>query len=56
MATRKPKAEQTAGSYIVQSPLDHDGERYAPGDSVELSEDQAKPLLEAKVISPAAAT
>ncbi|MGH7186882.1 MAG: hypothetical protein ACREIB_11480 [Pseudomonadota bacterium] len=31
--------------YLVISPLDHDGKRYAIGHSVKLSAEQAEPLL-----------
>lgn len=44
MATAK-KADQAKSTYRVISPLDHDQERYAIGDDVELTEDLAKPLL-----------
>lgn len=30
--------------YIAVRPIRHDGEKYAPGDSIELSKDQAAPL------------
>lgn len=32
--------------YKVESPLLHDGTRYAPGDTVEMAEDAAEPLVE----------
>ena len=31
--------------YKVLTPVDHDGERYEPGKSIELEDVQAKPLL-----------
>lgn len=40
-------------SYIVQSPLDHDQKRYMPGSTVELTEEQAAPLLAAAVVEAA---
>ena len=53
MAAAKPKAaakltKREPGDvkpYEVVSPLDHDGERYAIGDQVELSDLHAAPLL-----------
>lgn len=41
----REQAEQAA-VYSVLSPLDHDGVRYAIGETVELSEAQAAPLLD----------
>ena len=41
--------------YEVASPLDHDGTRYAIGESITLSEAQAKELLGHTVIGPVAA-
>lgn len=54
MATKKSAAgtQQPTATYVVQSPLDHDNDRYAAGDTVELTEEQAKPLLELRVIKP----
>lgn len=49
MATRKPRtagAEPAASTvYVVLDPLRHDGVDYAPDDEIELTEDQAAPLL-----------
>ncbi|MEY2686664.1 MAG: hypothetical protein RL375_862 [Pseudomonadota bacterium] len=39
-----PAAPATA-DYLVVSPLDHDGTRYAPGSTIALTERQAAPLL-----------
>lgn len=57
MATRNtPRAEKAATKpYTVLSPLDHDGEPYKRDDQVELTEDQARPLLDLKVVQPAPA-
>lgn len=55
MATSKKaaaRADQPTATYTVQSPLDHDNDRYAAGDTVDLTEEQAKPLLELRVIKP----
>ncbi|MGE0671965.1 MAG: hypothetical protein AB7O64_02810 [Methylibium sp.] len=41
--------------YTVKSPLDHDGKRYAIGKSVELTEEEAEPLLGHTVELPPAA-
>lgn len=38
-------------TYTVKSPLRHDGELYAEGDSVEMAAKTAKPLLEAGVLT-----
>ncbi len=45
---------ETKIAYPVLSPLNLDGERYAEGDTVELTESQAAELLQAKVIGEAA--
>lgn len=53
MATTKPArktpetkaAAATTARYEVVSPLRHDGEPYAVGDEIDLSEAQAAPLL-----------
>ena len=45
---RTRKAAQADGetkTFDVISPLDHDQERYEPGEQVELTEAQAAPLL-----------
>lgn len=57
-AARNPKAaraEQTRATYTVASPLEHDGDLYAPGDPVELTEAEAAPLLAGGVVTAAAA-
>lgn len=53
-AARAAKAETKL--YDVQSNLDHDGEPYVAGDQVELTADQAKPLIDLQVVKLAAAT
>ena len=52
MATKKTNvvtinatAEVAGADHLVLSPLDHDGERYEPGDTVHLTPAQAAPLL-----------
>lgn len=47
MATAKKTASANApkATYIVTSPLEHDLERYEVGAEIELTEDQAEPLL-----------
>lgn len=48
MATASKKAgaaAQATSTYTVTSPLEHDGELYAVGDPVELTDAQAAPLL-----------
>lgn len=45
MATKPTKDGGDAKPYIVISPLDHDGQRYMPGDQVELTDTQAAPLM-----------
>jgi len=51
MATAAPKtpeaqaAKATKKRYVVISPLRHDGERYAEGDEIELSQAVAEQLL-----------
>ena len=52
MATTKPKGGIQA--YLVISRLDHDGESFAPGDTVELTQAQAAPLLGQAVAAPRA--
>lgn len=57
MATKQTtRAEKAATqSFTVLSKLDHDGEVYQPDDAVELTADQAKPLLDLQVVKPAPA-
>lgn len=48
-----PGADDRAGkkgSFIVASPLRHDGKKYAVGSKVSLTTDEAAPLLLAKTI------
>jgi hypothetical protein len=57
MATKNTaRAEQAeTKSYTVLSKLEHDGKLYQPDsddDTVELTVDQAKPLLDLKVVTP----
>ena len=33
-----PAAKASTGSYLVASPISHDGENYAPGDTIRLPE------------------
>lgn len=55
-ASKKAGAAAPAtGTYKVVSPLEHDGELYAVGDEVALTEAQAAPLLGHTVAPPAAA-
>lgn len=59
MATRKTRAEGAATkTYQVLSNLEHDGVPYTPSRdavvTIELEDDQAAPLLAAKVIQPIA--
>lgn len=55
MARNSRTADQASPkAYTVQSPVEHDGVRYEPGEPIELSEDQAKPLIDAGAIKPAA--
>lgn len=56
-ATRAEKAAERSQtqSFTVLSKLDHDGEVYQPDDTVELTADQAKPLLDLQVVKPAPA-
>lgn len=56
MATAKtPRADKAATkTYTVLGNLEHDGERYPPDSAVELTDDQAKPLLDLQVVKPAA--
>jgi len=42
-------------SYTVLSPVDHDGTRYEPGESVDLPEDAAAALLAVGVVEQAEA-
>ena len=44
-AAKAAKTDQPKTIYTVASPLDHNGERYAEGDEVELAELDAAPLL-----------
>lgn len=41
--------------YIVQSPVDHDGQRYEIGEPIDLEDKHAKALLEAGAIAEAKA-
>lgn len=48
MATAKKTArgaDAPKATYIVTSPLEHDLERYEVGAEIDLTEDQAEPLL-----------
>jgi hypothetical protein len=42
---KKPADEGPKQLYEVTSPLNHDGEDYAIGDQVELTDAQAEPML-----------
>lgn len=42
-------------AYLVKSPVRHDGIRFAPGSTIDLSDDDARPLLERGRIEPAKA-
>ena len=44
MAAKKSASTQPTKTYTVVSPLDHDGDSYAVGDPVELTEAQAAPV------------
>lgn len=50
MATSRPKKDAPLGTYRVLSPLDHDQVQYAPGESVELTDEAAKPLLDLRAV------
>lgn len=39
--------------YLVKSPLDHNGKRYEIGKTVDLTDDEAEPLLPIDVVEPA---
>lgn len=41
--------------YIVKSPLNHDGKLYEMSKTIELTEEQAAPLLAVKAIEPPSA-
>lgn len=45
MAKAKTGAAAATKKYTVISSLEHDGESYGVGDTVEMTPDQAKPLL-----------
>lgn len=58
MATEKTKPNakpETRAQHEVLSRLDHDGETYLPGDTVELASSQAKELVALGVVAPAKA-
>lgn len=42
---KKPEADAPTAPFIVVSPLEHDGELYVIGETVELTEKQAEPLF-----------
>lgn len=57
MATT-PKAAKATKPYKALTPVEHDGELYTPDNPdklLELTEEQAKPLLDVKAVAPAAA-
>jgi hypothetical protein len=57
MARTKPNtstADAAVEAYIAVYAVEHDGERHEPGATLELSADDAKQLLEAGAIKPAA--
>lgn len=60
MATAKtptPRADKAATKpYTVLGNLEHDGDRYPPDSTVDLTDDQAKPLLDLQVVKPAPAS
>jgi chromosome segregation ATPase len=41
----------TKKTYVVQEPVDHDGERYTPGAPIELASKDALPLLAVRAIA-----
>lgn len=51
--TKKPAGP--AATYKVLSPLEHDQDAYAVGESIELTPEQAAPLLAVKAIEAAPA-
>ena len=52
MATKK--SEQPKATCKVLSPLDHDNQRYETGELVDLTEDEARPLMDGGVVAPVA--
>lgn len=54
MATT-PKAAKATKTYQVLTALEHDGQPYKAGEPIELTDEQAKPLLDVKAVAPAAA-
>ena len=46
--------DETVARYVVIDPLQHDGEDYAPGDTIDLNEPVATGLLESAVVMSAA--
>ena len=55
-AAEAAKAEGKGDQYLVLSNLHHDGEPYAPGDTIALDPISAKPLLDAGVVKPESAS
>lgn len=47
MATQPKNKAETSGTktYLVQVPISHDQEEYAPGRDIDLTDKQAAPLL-----------
>ena len=55
MAKKTAPLNTPKAAYAVLSPLHYDGDRYEIGETVELEEPVAAPLLAAGVIAPVAA-
>lgn len=51
--TADRKSAVTMLALTALEPIRHNGQRYQVGDPLELSEEQAKPLLDAKAVEPA---
>lgn len=56
MAKKDASQPAQKAAYKVLDALHHDGEAYALGDKVELTEDEAAPLLATRVVESAKAT
>ncbi len=46
------KKQDAPKTYTALTAIKHDGENYAKGDTIELTQDQAKPLLERGAVKP----
>ncbi len=50
---QKGRSMETKSNFKVLSAVRHDGMDYAEGDTISLTEKEAEPLLQEKVIAPA---